>query len=85
MKKSRCKDKVYFSHQQEFSELFVINMCYITYFYPLSLFYDRKWMIFIPVNNIQVLFFFESSFNQNPIAFNPKPVFSSSPNIKFMF
>jgi hypothetical protein len=33
MKKSRCKDKAYFRHLQEFSEIFSTKACFITYFY----------------------------------------------------
>jgi len=32
MKKSRCKDKAYFVHLQDFSQLFAVKTCFITYF-----------------------------------------------------
>jgi len=31
MKKSRCKDKAYFVHLQDFSQLFAVKICFITY------------------------------------------------------
>jgi hypothetical protein len=32
MKKSHCKDKAYFGHLQDFSQLFAVKICFITYF-----------------------------------------------------
>ena len=32
MKKSRCKDKAYLLHLQEFYQIFVVKTCFITYF-----------------------------------------------------
>jgi len=34
MKKSRCKDNVYFVHKQVFFENKMLNTCYITYIDP---------------------------------------------------
>ena len=42
MKKSRCKDKVYFLHLQAFLELFTPKTCFITHFSSISSINDHK-------------------------------------------